>query len=84
MNEKDKISRKQFGTVRTELQKQTVTFKKETRNLLEKAFKYFKEQTSKVIDNLLEKQDNSRFTKNIEMPDKKYYPRVIPGFAKQL
>ena len=65
------------------LQKQTVTFQKETINRLEKDVEYFKEQTSKVIDNLLEKQDNSRLLKNIETPDQKY-PKVIPRFANQL
>ena len=67
-----------------ELQKQTVTFQNETIIRLEKDIEYFKEQTSEVIDNLLEKQDNSRFLKNIETPDNKYYPKVIPRFAKQL
>ena len=31
-----------------------------------------------------EKQDNSRLLKNIETPDKKYNPKVIPRFAKKL
>ena len=66
------------------MQKQTVTFQKETINRLERNVEYFKEQTSKVIDNLLETQDNSRLLKNIETPDKIYYPKVIPYFEKQL
>ena len=67
------------------MQKQTVTFQKETINRLKKDVEYFKEQTSEVIDNLVEKQDNSRLLKkNIETPDKKYYPKVIPRFARQL
>ena len=66
------------------MQKQRVIFQKETINRLEKNVEYFKEQTSKVIDNLLETQDNSRLLKNIETPGKKYYPKVIPYFEKQL
>ena len=67
-----------------ELQKQTITYQKETINRLEKDVEYFKEQTSKFNDNLLEQQDISRLLKNIETPDKNYYPKVIPRFAKQL
>ena len=33
---------------------------------------------------MLEKQANSRLLKIIETPDKKYYPKVIPRFVKQL
>ena len=66
------------------LQKQTVIYQKKTINRLEKDVEYFKEQTSKIIDSLLEKQDNSHLLKNIETPDKNHYPKVIPRFAKQL
>ena len=85
LNEKDRIIKSlENNLAQYELQKQTVTFQKGTINRLEKDVEYFKEQTSKVIDNLLEKQDNSRLLKNIETPDKKYYPKVIPRFTKQL
>ena len=84
INEKDRIIKSlENNLAQYELQKQTVTFQKETINRLEKDVEYFKEQTSKVIENLLEKQDNSRLV-NIETPDKKYYPKVITRFAKQL
>ena len=85
INEKDRIIKSlENNLAQYELQKQTVTFQKETVNRLEKDDEHFKEQTSKVIDNLIEKQDNSSLLKNIETPDKKHYPKVIPRFAKQL
>ena len=85
INEKDRIIKSlENNLAQYELQKQTVTYQKETINRLEKDVEHFKEQTYKVVDNLLENQDNSRLLKNIEKPDKKYYPKVIPRFAKQL
>ena len=61
INEKDRIIKSlENNLAQYALQKQTVTFQKETINRLEKDVEYFKEQTSKVIDNLLEKQDNSQ------------------------
>ena len=63
-NEKDRIIKSlENNLAQYKFQKQTVDFKKETKNCLEKDIEYFKEQTSKVIDNLLEKQRNSRLLK---------------------
>ena len=71
INEKDRIIKSlENNLAQYELQKQTVTYQKETINRLEKDVECSNEQTSKVIDNLLEKQDNSRLLKNIETPDK--------------
>ena len=72
INEKDRIIKSlENNLAQFDLQKQTVTFQKETINRLEKDIEYFKEQTSRIIDNLLEKQDNSRLLQFIETPDKK-------------
>ena len=56
INEKDRIIKSlENNLAQYELQKQTVTFQKETINRLEKDIEYFKEQTSKIIANLLQK-----------------------------
>ena len=64
INEKDRIIKSlEHNLAQYELQKQTVTYQEETINRLEKDVEHFKEQTSKVIDILLDKQYNSRLLK---------------------
>ena len=74
INGKDRIIKSlenKFGKVR--IAEIDSYFPEREINRLEEDVEYFKEQTSKVIDNLLEKQDNSRVLKNIETPDKKIF-----------
>ena len=64
INEKDRIIKSlENNLAQKALQKQTVNYQKKTINCVQKDVEYFKEQTSNVIDNLLEKQDNSRLLK---------------------
>ena len=66
------------------MQKLTVVHQKETINRMEKDIKFFKAQTSKVIDNLLERQETSKSNSRVDPPLKIYQPKMVPRFAKQL
>ena len=79
------------------MQKLTVGHQKETIDRMEKDFskhkllklliiykEFFKTQTSKVIDNLLEIQETSKSDGRVEPPLKFHQPKMVPRFAKQL
>ena len=66
------------------MQKLTVGHRKETIDRMEKDIKFFKTQTSNVIDNLFERQETSKSNSRVDPPLKIYQPKTVPRFAKQL
>ena len=67
-----------------EMQKLTVGHQKETIDRMEKDIEFFKTHTSKVIDNLLERQETSKSNSHFDPPLKIYQPKMVPRFAGQL
>ena len=65
------------------MHKLTVRHQKETIDRMEKDIE-FKTQTSKVIDNLLERKDTSKSNSRVDPQLKIYQPKMVPRFAKQL
>ena len=85
IQEKDNIITKlEKDLVNYEMQKLTVVHQKETIDRMEKDIKFFKTQTSKDIDNLLERQETSKGNSRVDPPVKIYQPKMVPRFAKQL
>ena len=83
--EKDNtITKLETDLVNYEMQKLTVGHQKETIDRMEKDIEFFKTQTSKVIDNLLERQDTSKSNRRVDPQLKIYQPKIVPQFAKQL
>ena len=66
------------------MQKLTVGHHKETIDRMEKDMEFFKTQTSKVIDNLLERKETSKSNSRVDPPVKIYQPKMVSRFAKQL
>ena len=51
---------------------------------MEKDIEFFKKQTSKIINNLLERQEKSKSNRIVDPPLKIYQPKMVPRFAKQV
>ena len=66
------------------MQKLTVGHQKKTIDRMENDINFFKTQTSKVTDNLLERQETSKSNSRVDPPLKIYQPKMVPRFAKQL
>ena len=66
------------------MQKITVGHQKEAFDRMEKDIEFFKTETSKVIDNLLERQKTSKSKSRVDPPLKICQPKMLPRFAKQL
>ena len=85
MQEKDNIITKlERDLVNYEMQKLTVGHQKKTIYRMEKDIEFFKTKTSKVIDNLLERQETSKSNSCADSPLKIYQPKMVPPFDKQL
>ena len=85
IQEKDNIITKlEKDLINYEMQKLTVGHQKETIERMEKDIEFFKTQTTKVIDNLLERQETSKSNSHVDPPLKIYQPKMVPRFAKQL
>ena len=83
--EKDHIVTKlEKDIVNYQMQKLTVGHQKEAFDRMEKDIEFFKTETSKVIDNLLERQETSKSKSRVDPPLKIYQPKMLPRFAKQL
>ena len=70
--------------VHYEMQKLTVGHQKETIDRMEKDIEFFETPTSKVIDNLLDRQETSKSNSCVDHPLKIFQPKMVPHFAKQL
>ena len=66
------------------MQKLTVGHQKETIDRMEKDIEFFKTQTSKVFDNLLERQETSKSNSRVDLPLTLYKPKMVTRFGKQL
>ena len=85
MQEKDNlITKLEKYLVNSEMKKSTVGHHKETIDRMERGIEFFKTKTSKVIDNLLERQETSKSNICVDPPLKIYQPKFIRRFAKQL
>ena len=85
IQQKDNIITKlEKDLVNYEMQKLTVGHQKETIDRMEKDIELFKTQISKVIDNLLERQETSKSNSRVDPQTQIYQPKLVPRFAKQL
>ena len=78
------ITKLEKDLVNYEMQKLTVGHQKETIYRMERDSEFFKTQTSKVIDNLIERQETSKSNSRVDPPLKIYQSKMLPRFAKQL
>ena len=66
------------------MQKLTVGHEKETIDRMNKDIEFLKTQTSKVINNIHERQETSKSNSRVDLPLKIFQPKMVPRFAKQL
>ena len=82
IQEKDNIITKlEKDLVNYEMQKLTVGHQKKTTDRMEKDIEFFKIQTSKVIENLLVRQETSKSNSRVNPLLKIYQPKWYPDLA---
>ena len=86
LEENNKIKTKlKRNVVNYEMEKLTVGHQKEFIDRRGKVIDFFKTQTSKVIESILERQETTSKNNNrVDPPLKIYQPKMIPRFAKKL